>query len=48
MKVNSIPIFKLEGDQFNTDLEYSYLDSCYSKFYNFITIMKTFITSNKF
>ena len=34
MKVNSIPIFKLEGDQFNTDLEYSYLDSCYSKFYN--------------
>ena len=26
--------FKLEGDQFNTDLGYSYLDSCYSKFYN--------------
>ena len=26
--------YKLEGDQFNTDLGYSYLDSCYSKFYN--------------
>jgi hypothetical protein len=26
--------FKLEGDQFNTRLGYSYLDSCYSKFYN--------------
>ena len=26
--------FKLEGDQFNTQLGYSYIDSCYSKFYN--------------
>jgi hypothetical protein len=26
--------FKLEGNQFNTQLGYSYLDSCYSKFYN--------------
>ena len=26
--------YKLEGDQFNTHLGYSYLDSCYSKFYN--------------
>ena len=33
-KIDKTNQFKLEGDQFNTQLGYSYLDSCYSKFYN--------------
>jgi len=33
-KIDKTTQFKLEGDQFNTQLGYSYLDSCYSKFYN--------------
>ena len=33
-KIDKTNKFKLEGDQFNTQLGYSYLDSCYSKFYN--------------
>ena len=33
-KMDETDKFKLEGDQFNTQLGYSYLDSCYSKFYN--------------